>query len=398
MGWMKKTLLVVAALAAILSSATARCDEALDRAIALTSQKRYPEARDVLDSILEQRPDYSYAQLLHGILRARAGRLNEAIDIFEKLRTDHPDMPEPYNNLAVLYAVQGRLDDARAILVTMLEREPNAVTYANLGDVYSSLARRAYDRARELDPDGEMLAEERLDSNTSIPGMASGTSITDAMRAGPPDVGLDPDDSKRTRGTAAAMRDGTMPSNESEPVESVAVVTQSAAGPLAAVTQSAIAAVPSATCVRVTGFRDRGEANDAAQRLRSYGASDVNVHQDQQEVITRHRVFLPPFSSRTKAYEELSAIRTRGVKDIAVIGPGDLANGLSFGVYASRENVQRRVTALRELGYDVRTGAAEVELVDGYVVKARATVSLRELEDAWAPLNAAHAIQSDDCG
>ena len=55
-------------------------------------------------------------------------------------------MFEAHNNLAVLYARVGRLDDAREALVAALELRPDAVVYANLGDVYMKLAERAYQR------------------------------------------------------------------------------------------------------------------------------------------------------------------------------------------------------------------------------------------------------------
>ena len=35
---------------------------------------------------------------------------------FEQLTEDFPELPEPYNNLAVLYAADGQLDRARAAL------------------------------------------------------------------------------------------------------------------------------------------------------------------------------------------------------------------------------------------------------------------------------------------
>ena len=138
-----QSLLASGTLAMMFSSSPVRAGESLERAIGLTAAQRYSEAREVLDSILDRRPDDSYARLLHGILHARAGRLSEAIAVFEQLRNDHPDMPEPYNNLAVLYAVQGRLDDARKVLIAVVERGPSAIAYANLGDVYAGLARQS---------------------------------------------------------------------------------------------------------------------------------------------------------------------------------------------------------------------------------------------------------------
>ena len=125
-------------------------ENALDRALSLAAEERHSDARKVLEPLLERDPDNTRARLLHGVLRAREGQVSHAIEIFEKLKKDNPDLSEPYNNLAVLYAVEGRLDDARRILLESLEREPDAITYASLGEVYTKLARDANQRAREL--------------------------------------------------------------------------------------------------------------------------------------------------------------------------------------------------------------------------------------------------------
>ena len=87
----------------------------------------------------------------------------EAIAIFERLRSDLPDMFEPYNNLAVLYAEQGRLDEAHDVLMAALERKRDAVAYANLGDVYMRLADRAYSRARNTGAGGPVSQRIRFE-------------------------------------------------------------------------------------------------------------------------------------------------------------------------------------------------------------------------------------------
>ena len=62
-------------------------------------------------------------------------------------------MPEPYNNLAVIYASEGRLDNARAALEQAIVAAPNyATAYENLGDIYLQMAADAYQRASKLDP------------------------------------------------------------------------------------------------------------------------------------------------------------------------------------------------------------------------------------------------------
>jgi len=68
-------------------------------------------------------------------------------------REDFPELPEPYNNLAVLYASEGQLDSARAALEMALAAAPNyATALENLGDVYLQMAADAYQRAAKLDP------------------------------------------------------------------------------------------------------------------------------------------------------------------------------------------------------------------------------------------------------
>ena len=126
---------------------------AFEHALSLAAEERHSEAREVLDPLLQRDPNHVQAHLLHGVLRAREGRISDAIEIFETIRRDNPDMSEAYNNLAVLYTVEGRLDDARRILLESLKRRPDAVTYANLGEVYARLAQDANERARELDAD-----------------------------------------------------------------------------------------------------------------------------------------------------------------------------------------------------------------------------------------------------
>ena len=148
--------------AATLAASGSFADDPVERALSLVSQKKYPEARAVLKSLLKREPNAPRVRLLHGILRAREGNAREAIAIFERLRSDLPDMFEPYNNLAVLYAEQGRLDEAHAVLMAALERKRDAVAYANLGDVYMRLADRAYSRARNTGAGGPVSQRIRL--------------------------------------------------------------------------------------------------------------------------------------------------------------------------------------------------------------------------------------------
>jgi tetratricopeptide (TPR) repeat protein len=89
---------------------------------------------------------------MKGLIFTEQGRQSEAIDIFTKLTQDYPTLPEPYNNLAVIYATQGQYDKARTALEQSIRTHPSyATAYENLGDVYAKLASQAYGRALQLD-------------------------------------------------------------------------------------------------------------------------------------------------------------------------------------------------------------------------------------------------------
>ena len=84
---------------------------------------------------------------------ADAKRYPEAIDLFQKLTEDYPDLAEPYNNLAAIHAATGDYIRARATLEQALRTNPGyATAHENLGDVYAALASQSYARALQLDP------------------------------------------------------------------------------------------------------------------------------------------------------------------------------------------------------------------------------------------------------
>ena len=111
------------------------------------------EARARIDRYLAARPRDPQMRFLLGVLQSETGRTGEAIATFTGLTQEYPELPEPYNNLAVLYAGQGDFDKARAALELAVRTNPGyATAHENLGDIYAELASRSYERARQLDP------------------------------------------------------------------------------------------------------------------------------------------------------------------------------------------------------------------------------------------------------
>ena len=90
-------------------------------------------------------------RFLKGTAQAAAGKFEEAIATFTLLTEEYPELPEPYNNLAVIYAGQNRLDQARNALEMAVRNNPNyAVAHENLGDIYTRLAQQSYTRSLQL--------------------------------------------------------------------------------------------------------------------------------------------------------------------------------------------------------------------------------------------------------
>jgi colicin import membrane protein len=100
------------------------------------------------DESLAAEPQNAGLRFLKGVMLSESGQGGAAIAVFEQLTQDFPELPEPYNNLAVLLAANGQLDAARAALETALRHDPAYRTaHENLGDVLSRLAQRAYEAA-----------------------------------------------------------------------------------------------------------------------------------------------------------------------------------------------------------------------------------------------------------
>jgi tetratricopeptide (TPR) repeat protein len=117
---------------------------------------QYAEALKKTNAVLSKYPDDAQLRFIKGLILAEQNKSAEAITIFSKLIEDFPDLPEPYNNLAVLYAARGEYDKARATLDQAIRTNPTyATAMQNLGDVYAKMASQAYDKALQLETDNK---------------------------------------------------------------------------------------------------------------------------------------------------------------------------------------------------------------------------------------------------
>lgn len=131
--------------------ALAQNDE-LQEAQQFLKQGQIDRALERVDQFLKTKPKDARGRFLRGIVLTEQNKHNEAIRVFTDLTQDFPELPEPYNNLAVLHASQGQYDKARAALEMAIRTHPSyATAHENLGDIYAKMASQAYDKALQLD-------------------------------------------------------------------------------------------------------------------------------------------------------------------------------------------------------------------------------------------------------
>ena len=96
-------------------------------------------------------------RLMNSQTLAGLGQTAKAIEELQALIQEFPELPEPYNNLGVLFAAQGQYEAALSAFVTAIQARPNyQIALQNLGDLYTAMAQQAYAQAKKI-KDGTSL-------------------------------------------------------------------------------------------------------------------------------------------------------------------------------------------------------------------------------------------------
>lgn len=134
-----------------LTCSMAHADES-DEVSKLIQAEKYDQALARADAYLANKPNDAQMRFLKGLILTERKQIDQAISVFKKLTEDYPELPEPYNNLAVLYAGRGEYEQAEKALEMAIRTHPSyATAHENLGDVYAKLASQSYDKALQLD-------------------------------------------------------------------------------------------------------------------------------------------------------------------------------------------------------------------------------------------------------
>lgn len=166
--------------AALLLVLPAHAAREVEEVAQLLEQGQAEQAAIRADQFLQQNPSDAEMRFLRGVIATEQQQPTQAIQIFSALARDYPGMPEPYNNLAVLYAAQGQERKAADALEQAIRVQPGyAVAHENLGDLYARMASQSYAKALELDGARQGIAPKQALMAQIAPGQ-EGTAVTGA--------------------------------------------------------------------------------------------------------------------------------------------------------------------------------------------------------------------------
>ena len=257
-----------------IAAGPARADDYADVNVLIRAGK-LAEALAKADQYITSKPRDPQMRFIKGVIQTESGKPTDAISTFTQITQDYPELPEPYNNLAVLYAGQSQFDKARAALEMAIRTNPSyATAHENLGDVYAKLASQAYSKALQLDG-----------SNTGVqPKLA----LIRTLFA--PDV------------------------KGQRPIALAPVVSPVAPTPAVAIKPPASTAVaPPATSTAATGVADKEVETTVRNWAAAWSAKDMTGY-----LGSYGKDFDPPGNTNRKAWEEDRRSRIMGKSKISV--------------------------------------------------------------------------------
>lgn len=258
----------------------------------LIKARQFTQALDRADKALQAQPKDVQLRFLRALTLAELNRSGDAIKAFTALAEDHPQLPEPYNNLAVLYAQQNQLDKARAALQMAIQTNPSyAIAHENLGDLYARLASQSYDKALRLEGGNpniktKLTLVRELFGKTPIAAVATSKPALIKIEATPTLVATKPEASK-------------------VPVATAVVSTPIKAAPTAA---------PKPTEVATAKTPDTSQVTQAVQ---AWARAWSNRHVDQY-LAAYDRNFTPPQGLKFNAWAKERRERIAAPKSIEV--------------------------------------------------------------------------------
>jgi tetratricopeptide (TPR) repeat protein len=308
-----RALLLATACGISFSALAATEHDEVDR---LVQAGKFEEAQTRADAFLKDKPKDAQMRFLKGVIQLNAGKRNEAIAVFTQLTQDSPELPEPYNNLAVIYAGQNQFDKARAALESAIRTNPSyATAQENLGDVYARLASQAYSKALQLDQNNAAAVQPKLAVIRTLftPPGGSGTTAVAATAA---DSNARPAPAARVAAAPAPAAPAPAPVAKAPAAPAPVAVAPPPAPPVAIAKAAQVAAAP-APASAPPAAPDASANADVENAVRAWAAAWAA--QDMDRYLSAYGPdFNPGGGQSRKAWEEERHARIVGKSNISV--------------------------------------------------------------------------------
>ncbi|MCF8169061.1 MAG: tetratricopeptide repeat protein [Rhodoferax sp.] len=303
------------ALAASMTVAFAHADE-YSEVSQLVRAGKLSEALNKVDQHLASKPRDPQMRFLKGVIQRDNGKTSDAIATFTRLTEDYPELPEPYNNLAVLYAGQSQFDKARTALEMAIRTNPSyATAHENLGDVYAKLASQAYTKALQLDTANQAVAPKlALIRELFSPG-AKGQKPTQVASAAPDKPAPAAQAAPVTPDKSAPTLPGPAPVKA--PVTSTTPASAPAATAPAAVPTTSPTVTPPAAKPPAPAMSDSAETREVESAVRAWASAWAA--QDMKAYFAKYgKDFATPSGQTRAAWEEERRQRIGNKTNISV--------------------------------------------------------------------------------
>lgn len=191
----------------------------LDKVAVMLDGGDYPQALQSLEGMDDSR----HVRQLRAAALIGMKRHDEAEQVYQALIEDSPKDPTPYNNLARLYAEQGKLQQASELLTQAMKIDARYATiYKNLSSVYVEMSRNAYAKALRLGDKKKTLQLLSLDHRDESPHVVQLALATDMAPAVKTDEAM-PEKAKPVRAETSAEAPAVAPVVSEKPDEISAI-------------------------------------------------------------------------------------------------------------------------------------------------------------------------------
>ena len=301
------------ALSALLASPLAQADDYSD-VNQLLRLGKHTEALARANQYLASKPRDPQMRFLKGVIQSESGKPGDATATFVKLTEEFPELPEPYNNLAVLYASQGQYDKARIALEMAIRTNPSyATAQENLGDVYARMANQAYNKALQLDTGNTAVQPKLAVIHELFSVAAKGASAAKTPAPAPAPVAaaaLAPAPAPASTSVATAPKPAPKPAPAPAPTPAPAPAVVAAAAP-------AVAPPPTAAPKPAPVAADSAAQKSVEAAVHAWASAWSSQNMDGY-LGAYDKTFAPPRKASRKSWEQERRARIVGKSSIQV--------------------------------------------------------------------------------